>query len=153
MRRIFISELPNIDRSQFIEYSTKEIKLSYHERKKTRQKICVDDLELVLTLGRGSVIKPYSYIYIDSENRMLYKVVPAEEEILRIKINDVKLALLVGHILGNMHFPVGVEQDEIITLYDPSVEHKLVEAGFKVSKSSGYFIEISEGDANEHKHG
>lgn len=127
-------------------YRIIDIPMLYYQRQKSRQKLTVNDLDIIITLERHHKLKPYSVIFVSEEDRIAYRIVPAEEEIIEVKVRDKSEALKVGHILGNMHMPVGFdyERESVILLYDESVENKLKEKGFEPIKKIGRFIEISE---------
>jgi len=150
MKRIFVYELPNVNEDQLSEYIIKDIQLSYYERQKARQKIEInDEIELIIILTNKAYIKPFSYIYIDSYSKIAYRIVPAEEECLIVEANNPVSILLLGHILGNMHLPIGILENKVATIYDPTVEYKLKKYGFKTQKMIIPFLELSE---NIHVH-
>ncbi|ADC89356.1 Urease accessory protein UreE-like protein [Thermocrinis albus DSM 14484] len=154
MRRVFVYEIPNVTNEQLSAYNIKEIKLSYYERQKVRQKIKIEEeLEIIIILKDRTHIRPFSYIYIDSSSKTAYKVVPLEEECLVIEVDAPLSYLLLGHILGNMHLPIGIWENKVTTIFDPTVEYRLNKYGFKTNRLIVPFVELSEHTEHMHSHG
>lgn len=139
-----------IERTDLSSFKVVDIPMSYHQRQKTRQKLTIDGVEIIIVLENRQKLKPYSVIFVCEETAVAYRVVPAKEEVLEISVKDKLSALQVGHLLGNMHLPVGYEEDKVTTLYDESVEQKLKKKGFDVIRNIESFIEVSEVDIHGH---
>ena len=62
-----------------------------------------------------------------------------EEAILIVPVNDIREMGLAAHAIGNMHSPIELKSDSVITPYNPVLQEQLVKLGLHPVKKDGAF--------------
>ncbi|MCX8164444.1 MAG: hypothetical protein N3D14_03530 [Aquificaceae bacterium] len=142
--RIIIEKIIPSDLHDLKNYRIVDIRMTYHQRCKARQKIKLEGIEFLIALNTGERIKPNSYLYIDHDKKIAYRVVSEDENLIAVKFTDTTSAIIIAHTMGNMHIPIGLYKDKILTIYDETLEQKLKKLGLETECYFGPFVEISE---------
>lgn len=119
------------------------VELTPAEAQKGRLRTSTDKgTPLGISLGRGIVVRDGDVLYLDeSEGRMIVARIKPEE-VLRITVKPasseadlLRVALQLGHVLGNQHWPVKIEG---MSVFVPvSVDTKVMETVLKTYNLQG----------------
>lgn len=93
--------------------AVERIRVSRLEAERTRMRKTTDrGTDVALTLAAGARLRHGDVLAV-SERMIIVEQEPEKVAVVRIKDNDPRLAVLVGHAIGNLHRPVKVEGDRI----------------------------------------
>ncbi len=127
---------------------TVELPMTAHERRRVRRRIrAADGTELLLELPTGTVLPVGHALHVDGDTAWV--VTAAPEEVLVIRPRDRGEAAFVGHLIGNLHRDVDIRGDEVLALWDETLERRLVDHGLEVAREERAFRGRAPG---EHSH-
>lgn len=89
------------------------IRISRTEAERTRMRKTTDKgTDVALVLPAGTRLK-HGDILLAAEKTIIVEQEPEKVAVVRIKDGDARLAVLVGHAIGNLHRPIKVENGRI----------------------------------------
>jgi len=108
-----------------------ELPMPSHDRRRVRRRIVAPDgVTLELALPTGTILEVGALLCrLDG---IAYRVAAAPERLLEIGPRTVAEAARVGHLIGNLHRDVDVEEGRVLALWDAPLERRLREMGFDV---------------------
>jgi urease accessory protein len=105
---------------------------------------------LGLSLGRGTALRDGDVLYLDEPQARIIVARLTPEEVLVITVKPaaaadlVRVAVQLGHVLGNQHWPVKIEG---LSVYIPvSVDRKVMETVLKTYALQGIEYRFEHGD-------
>jgi urease accessory protein len=105
---------------------------------------------LGLSLGRGTALRDGDVLYLDEPQARMIVARLMPEEVLVITVKPaaaadlVRVAVQLGHVLGNQHWPVKIEG---MSVYIPvSVDRKVMETVLKTYDLQGIEYRFEQGD-------
>ena len=103
--------------------------MSSFDRRRVRRRLeAPDGTVFELALPTGSVLQVAQPIHLSPE--AAYVVVAADEDVLVIQPRSLAEAARVGHLVGNLHRDLDIDDDGILTaLWDEPLERRLLGAG------------------------
>jgi len=125
-----------------------ELPMNAHDRRRVRRLVTAPDgTVLALELPTGTVLHPGQLLHQDAEGA--YVVTAAEEDVLVIRPRDVAEAARVGHLIGNLHRDIDVDNGAIVTFADSTLADRLAKSGVAVERARRPFRGRAPG---EHAH-
>src|SRR6188768_1564829 len=98
-----------------------ELPMTAHDRRRVRRLVeAPDGLVLALELPTGTILHPGQLLHHNTN--AAYVVSAADELVLVLRPRDLNEAARAGHLIGNMHRDIHVEQGAIIALADDVLE-------------------------------
>ncbi len=95
------------------EGAVERIRISRMEAERTRMRKTTDrGTDVALTLAAGTRLRHGDVLAV-SEKMIIVEQEPERVAVVRIKGHDKRLAVLVGHAIGNLHRPVRVDDGRI----------------------------------------
>jgi urease accessory protein len=105
--------------------------------------------EIALALPTGAVLRPG--IVLAVENDWYLEVEAAPEPVIAIKVSGVEDAVRIAFEIGNRHFPLAINHDEILVPDDSAMEQLLSRLGVGWTRRRAVFTPIAERPAG-HSH-
>lgn len=107
--------------------------MTAHDRRRVRRRVvAADGRVLELALPTGTVL-PVGQVLHLAEDRA-YVVAAADEDVVVVRPRDRAEAARVGHLIGNLHRDLDVEDDgTLVALHDAPLEQRLRVAGYDVA--------------------
>jgi urease accessory protein len=125
-----------------------EIPMSAEDRRRVRRRIeAPDGAVFALELPTGTVLHPGQVLHEQPDR--LYVVGAAPEEVLLVRPRDWREAARVGHMIGNLHREIDVQDEGIIVLYDATLLERLRRAGIPAGRTH---LPFRGNPPPEHKH-
>jgi len=131
---------------------TETVDLTPAEAQKGRLRTVTDrDTPIGISLGRGSIVRDGDVLYLNEpEGRMIVARLKPEE-VLRITVKPagspadlLRVAVQLGHMLGNQHWPVKIEG---MTVYVPvSVDTKVMDTVLRTYNLDGIEYRFEQGN-------
>jgi len=130
---------------------TETVELTPMEAQKGRLRTVTDKgTPLGMSLGRGTILRNGDVLYLDeSEGRMIVaRLKPVEVLVISVKpaasaAELLRVAVQLGHVLGNQHWPVKIEGTSV---YVPvSVDKKVMESVLKTYNLQGIEYRFEQG--------
>lgn len=113
--------------------------MTAEERRKVRRRLVFSDgVEIGLVLPTGTVLMPGVVVY--KTNARAYIVEAALEQVLVIQPKNLGEAAKIAHFIGNLHRDIDVQDEVVVTLYEPALEIRLQKLGYSVSRDSRPFM-------------
>jgi urease accessory protein len=126
-----------------------EVPLTAEERRRVRRRLRVSsDLELLLALPTGTVLPVGGLLHL--ADGVAYRVAAAAERVVAVRPRSRAEAARLGHLIGNLHRDIDIDDDDVIALWDEGLEARLRAAGFAVAVERRPFRGRP---AGEHAHG
>ena len=104
--------------------------MTAHDRRRVRRRVDAGDgtvLELALPTGTALAVGQV----LHATATTAYVVAAADEQVLVVRPRDLAEAARVGHLVGNLHRDLDVEDDgTLVALHDAPLEARLRAAGY-----------------------
>ena len=125
-----------------------ELPMTAHDRRRVRRLVeAPDGLVLALELPTGTILHPGQLLHHNTN--AAYVVSAADELVLVLRPRDLNEAARAGHLIGNMHRDIHVEQGAIIALADDVLEQRVTREGIPFERLTRPFHGRAPG---EHAH-
>jgi urease accessory protein len=125
-----------------------ELPMTAHDRRRVRRLVeAPDGLVLALELPTGTILHPGQLLH--HSTKTAYVVSAADELVLVLRPRDLNEAARAGHLIGNMHRDIHVEQGAIIALADDVLEQRVAREGIPFERVTRPFHGRAPG---EHAH-
>jgi urease accessory protein len=122
--------------------------MTAHDRRRVRRLVeAPDGLVLALELPTGTILHPGQLLHHNTN--AAYVVSAADELVLVLRPRDLNEAARAGHLIGNMHRDIHVEQGAIIALADDVLEQRVTREGIPFERLTRPFHGRAPG---EHAH-
>jgi len=92
--------------------------------------------DIGIQLERGH-LHPGDILYREENHLIVVRV--KEEALLVIPVSNLREMGLAAHAVGNMHAPIELKSDAIITPYNPVLQEQLIKLGLQPIKKPGAF--------------
>jgi urease accessory protein len=108
-----------------------ELAMSSHDRRRVRRRLVAPDGRTIeLALPTGTILEVGALLC--RRDGVAYRVGAAPERLLEVRPGTLAEAARVGHLIGNLHRDVDVEEDRVLALWDAPLERRLRELGLDV---------------------
>ncbi len=125
-----------------------ELPMSAEDRRRVRRRVeAPDGAVFALELPTGTVLHPGQVLH-ELPDR-LYVVGAAPEDVLLVRPRDWREAARVGHMIGNLHREIDLQDEGIIVLWDQMLMERLQRAGIPVGRTH---LPFRGNPPAEHKH-
>jgi urease accessory protein len=125
-----------------------ELPMTAHDRRRVRRLVeAPDGVVLALELPTGTTLYPGQLLHHDTN--AAYVVSAADEVVLLLRPRDLNEAARAGHLIGNMHRDIHVDEGAIIALADDVLEHRIAREGIPFERVTRPFQGRAPG---EHAH-
>lgn len=107
--------------------------MTAHDRRRVRRRVVADDgTAFELALPTGTVLPVGQALHVTAERA--YVIAAADEAVVVVRPRDLAEAARVGHLVGNLHRDLDVEDDgTLVALHDAPLEQRLRAAGYDVA--------------------
>ena len=104
--------------------------MTAHDRRRVRRRLeAGDGTVLELALATGTVLGVGQMLHASATTA--YVVAAADEQVLVVRPRDLAEAARVGHLVGNLHRDLDVDDDgTLVALHDAPLEARLRAAGY-----------------------
>jgi len=118
------------------------VPLDWEARQKCRQRLkTVAGREVGLELPTGTVLSPGDVLYRDKEVEIIIEGIG--EKVIVIHPQTCREFGLACHQIGNLHRPIGFEDNAILIPYEPVLEKQFERLGFKYTLEQRIFTHAS----------
>lgn len=129
-------------------HETIHVPMTSEDRRRVRRKLTTsNNQQLALELPTGTVLLVGQVLYVDEVRAFV--VSAAKEDVLVVTPRSLPEAAFVGHLIGNLHRDIDIQDDEVIALWNAPLEARLIKAGLEVTRALRPF---SGKPAGEHSH-
>lgn len=143
---IAIDKLPHPPASD--SYERVAIPMTSHDRQRVRRKLTAPDgCEFALSLPTGSVLPVNHALHL--QGNTLYVIAAAPEDVLLVRPRSLQEAAYIGHLIGNLHRDIDIQDEGILALWDTPLEQRLIKAGLDYERCQRPFSGKPPG---EHSH-
>ena len=133
---IRIQTLPQLDDIE--SYDIIAIPMISEDRQRVRRRVVVEDgKEFALELPTGTTLRVGQILY--TENNQAYVVTASPEDALLITPRTIEEAVLIGHLIGNLHRDIEINQEQIVALWTAPLEQRLKREGLKFVRTQRPF--------------
>jgi urease accessory protein len=122
--------------------------MSAEDRRRVRRRVEAPDGEVfALELPTGTVLHPGQLLHELADR--IYVVAAAPEDVLLVRPRDWREAARVGHMIGNLHRDMDLQDEGILVLWDAVLMERLRRAGIPVARMR---LPFRGNPPGEHKH-
>ncbi len=127
------------------------VRLTWEQRQKTRQKVVTQGgRELGIALPTGTTLQPGDVLHREDDLVIIVEGVP--ERVFVITPATRERACLCAHHLGNLHRPIGIVGNSILTPYEEAMEAQILRLGAPFSVEERVFTHAGVGAPTRHVH-
>jgi urease accessory protein len=124
------------------------VSMSADDRRRVRRRLdAPDGQSFALELPTGTILRDGQVLHMAGE--CAYVVGAAPEDVILVRPRDHAEAARVGHLIGNMHRDIDVQEDGIVALWDDALAERLRRSGVRVDRARRPFHGNAPG---EHSH-
>jgi urease accessory protein len=124
------------------------VAMNADERRRVRRRLdAPDGQSFALELPTGTILREGQVLHLAGE--CAYVVSAAPEDVILIRPRNQAEAARVGHLIGNMHRDIDVQEDAIVALWDDGLAERLRRTGVQVDRARRPFHGNAPG---EHSH-
>lgn len=135
---LVVREIPVVEASQVEGKERDVLVLDWHHRRFCRKKHrTARGRQLALALPTGTELRAGTILHVASE--WYLEVEAAREEVIVVHPRTERERLMLAYEVGNRHFPLAVQDDEILLLPDPAMEQLLERLGAPWRKAREVF--------------
>jgi urease accessory protein len=108
-----------------------ELAMPSHDRRRVRRRVVAPDgLTIELALPTGTILEVGALLC--RRDGVAYRVAAAPERLLEIRPRTTEEGARVGHLIGNLHRDIDVEDGRVLALWDAPLERRLRAMGLEV---------------------
>lgn len=111
--------------------------------------------DVAIILPAGSILSHGDVVALSKDRMIVVEIEPEDVAVITVRPKDFRAAVLIGHIIGNLHRPVKVEGKKIMLPIQADDEIKFlkwqlshVASGIRITKSKMVF----EPEVESHEH-
>ena len=147
---LVIDRLPEISGTEALDGKQADaVVLTWEQRRWTRGRLVTSGgREIAVALATGSVLEPGAILCV--EPKWYAKVEAAAEKILAISPPDRETALRVAFEVGNRHFPLAIEGEDLLVPDDTAMVQLLARLAVPWERRMAVFSPI--GSVQRHEH-
>jgi len=122
--------------------------LTWEERRWTRKRVVTTaGREVGLALPTGSLLRPGDIVAIEADWYLQIEGKP--EPVLAVTLKNRDEAIRIAFDVGNRHFPLAIDGDDLLVPDDTAMEQLLTRLGFGWKRRAAVFAPLG-GHAHEH---
>ena len=133
---IRIQSLPHVH--HFDNYEVIELPMTSEDRQRVRRRLTADDGQaFALELPTGTTLHVGHALH--AQDNKAYVVTAAPEEVLVVTPKDLEEAAFVGHLIGNLHRDIDIQEGQVIALWNMPLEKRLEKEGLDAERTQRPF--------------
>lgn len=145
---LVIEQIPSVAEPAMLAGKQRDtIVMTHEERRWSRQRLkTTADRQIALALSTGTTLEPGTVIALGAD--WYVEVEAAPEAVLAMRPPDPNTAVRIAFEVGNHHFPLAIEGDELLVPDDSAMEHLLNRLGICWERRRTAFHPVARG----HRH-
>jgi len=135
------ADLSRLDRDALV--------LTAEERRWGRRRVTTEKgRELALALPTGSVLEPGKILHVARDFYVLIEA--AREPVLAVSPRSHEEALRVAFEVGNRHFTLALDGEQLLVPDDPAMDQLLTRLGVDFERRAAVFVPVGPGHGHDH---
>ncbi|MGH7813684.1 MAG: hypothetical protein ACREQI_06735 [Candidatus Binataceae bacterium] len=145
---LIVEQLPEVPPAELIGKRRDTVTMTAEERRWPRQRLkSAQAREIALALPTGTVLAPGAIITVGSD--WYLEIVAAPEPVLAVRPGGRDAAIRIAFEVGNHHFPLAIDGDELIVPDDTAMVHLFERLGVAWRRRSAVFNPIARGHSHD----